>query len=244
MEITFHGKRALVTGASQGIGRDIALQLAKCGAKVVALARNKDLLEKLKSEHPNIEIAAVDCSNWTETEKVLDSLGPIDLLVNNAAVAILGPIGTISDADCDKTFAINVKAVINCTQHVAKSLKARGVKGSIVNVSSQAGTAGLGDHAVYCASKAAVDGFTRCAATELGPAGIRVNSVNPTVIMTDMGKLHWEDPVHAKPMLAKIPMGRFGEVSEVTDAVLYLLSDKSSMISGTCLPIDGGFMAN
>lgn len=104
--------------------------------------------------------------------------------------------------------------------------------------------AGLLEHPVYCASKGAVDAFTRAAAVELGPYNIRVNSVNPTVILTDMGRLGWSDPNKAGPMLAKIPLKRFGEVSEVFDAVLYLLSDKSSMITGHCLPVDGGFLAN
>lgn len=98
-------------------------------------------------------------------------------------------------------------------------------------------------HTVYCASKGAVDAFTRAAALELGPYNIRVNCVNPTVILTDMGKLGWSDPKVAEPMIQKIPLRRFGEVREVVDAVLYLLSDRSSMVTGTCLPVDGGFLA-
>nr|CAI5860563.1 unnamed protein product [Callosobruchus analis] len=134
--------------------------------------------------------------------------------------------------------------MINVTQIVVQDLVARKAPGSIVNVSSQASLVGLNNHTVYCATKGAVDSFTRAAALEYGPKNIRVNAVNPTVIMTDMGRLGWSDPKVANPMLEKIPLRRFGEVHEVVDAVTYLLSDKASMITGTCLPIDGGYVAS
>ena len=120
---------------------------------------------------------------------------------------------------------------------------ARGSGGSIVNVSSQAGLAALKDHMVYNATKAAIDAVTKVSALEYGPYNIRVNSVNPTVVMTDMGKIGWSDPVKANDMLSKIPLHRFAEVSEVVDTIVYLLSDKASMVSGTLVPIDGGFLA-
>nr|CAH7722981.1 unnamed protein product [Callosobruchus chinensis] len=244
MEITFKGKRALVTGASQGIGRDIVKQLAACGAKVVAVARNKDMLVSLKNEVPSIETVALDLSDWNKTKQGLANIGPIDLLVNNAGLAILGPLTEVQESDVDRLFDINVKAMINVTQIVVHDLLARKAPGSIVNVSSQASMVGLNNHTVYCATKGAVDSFTRAAALEYGPKNIRVNAVNPTVIMTDMGRLGWSDPKVANPMLEKIPLRRFGEVHEVVDAVTYLLSDKASMITGTCLPIDGGYVAS
>lgn len=116
--------------------------------------------------------------------------------------------------------------------------------GSVVNISSQASLAGLLNHTVYSASKGGVDAFTRACALELGSYNIRVNSVNPTVIMTEMGRKWWSEPSRGGTMLHKIPLGRFGEVYEVVDAVLFLLSERSSMITGTCLPIDGGFVSN
>ncbi|XP_030750949.1 L-xylulose reductase-like [Sitophilus oryzae] len=243
MEFNFKGKRALVTGASQGIGREVAKKLALLGAKVTALARNKDHLTSLKKEVCSIDIYPVDLSNWKETEEVLKKVGDIDLLVNNAGLAILGPLTEVSEDDIDKVFNINVKAVINLTKYAVQNLLSRNVKGSIVNVSSQASVVGLDNHTVYCASKGAVDAFTRAAALEYGPKGIRVNNVNPTVILTDMGKLGWSDPAVAEPMLAKIPLRRFGEVDEVVNSIIFLLSDLSSMTTGSNIYIDGGYVA-
>ncbi|XP_074040727.1 L-xylulose reductase [Leptinotarsa decemlineata] len=244
MEINFKGKRAIVTGASQGIGRAIVVQLVKCQAEVIAVARNNDLLMSLKQEVPSIQTICLDLSNWSETEKKLKDIGPIDLLVNNAGLAILGPLTKVEEDDVDRLFSINVKALIHVTKIVVQNLISRNAPGSIVNVSSQASMVGLNDHTVYCATKGAVDAFTRAAALEYGPKNIRVNAVNPTVIMTDMGKLGWSDPAVANPMLEKIPLRRFGEVHEVVDAVVYLLSDKAGMITGTCLPIDGGYVSS
>lgn len=138
---------------------------------------------------------------------------------------------------------MNTKALINISKIVIKNLLERKQPGSIVNISSQAGLVGLMEHTVYCASKGAVDAFTRACALEYGPYNIRSNTINPTVILTEMGRLWWSDPVIAKPMLDKIPLNRFGEVEDVVNAVLFLLSDKSSMINGCSLPIDGGFVA-
>ncbi|KAJ3624741.1 hypothetical protein MTP99_018342 [Tenebrio molitor] len=243
MEISFHGKRALVTGASQGIGRDIAVQLSKCGAKVIAVARNADLLADLQKEVPSIDVIRADLSDWKATGLALANVGDVDLLVNNAGIVILKPVPHFDEDDVDRLFDINVKALINVTQIVTRKLIERGAPGAVVNVSSQTARVGLERHSVYCGTKGAVDAYTRAAALELGPHNIRVNCVNPTVIMTEMGKLGWDDPVLADPLKRKIPLRRFGEVREVTDAVLYLLSDKASMITGESLLVDGGYVA-
>ncbi|GLV32942.1 uncharacterized protein CBL_08996 [Carabus blaptoides fortunei] len=243
MEISFKEKRILVTGAGQGIGRGIAVQLAKCGAKVVALGRQKKHLDSLQDEVPGIETICVDIQNWNETRNSLKTLGHVDCLVNNAAVAQLSPFLEIKPEEFDQSFSVNVKAVINISQYIARDWLHTSTPGVIVNLSSQASQAALKDHAVYCATKSALDSLTRVMALELGPHNIRVNCVNPTVIMTEMGKLGWSDPAKAEPMKAKIPLGRFGEVHEVVDAVLFLLSDRSSMITGVALPVDGGFLA-
>nr|CAH7753736.1 unnamed protein product [Callosobruchus chinensis] len=226
-----------------GIGKDIAIQLSKCGAKVVAVGRSKELLIALKKEMPAIETIELDVSDWEATEKILRNAGPIDLLVNNAGVGMIKSLTTVTEDDVNSIFDLNVKALINVTKLAIQNMVERNVSGSIVNISSQASLAGLMEQTVYCASKGAVDAFTRAAALEYGPRNIRVNSVNPTVIMTDMGRLWWSDPKRARPMMDKIPLNRFGEVREVTDAVLYLLSDRASMLNGVCLPIDGGFTA-
>lgn len=128
--------------------------------------------------------------------------------------------------------------------HVTQKLSGRFKSGSsVVNVSSLASKVGIVGHSVYSATKAAVDSLTKSLALEWGPRNIRVNSVNPTVIMTKMGRENWSDPAKSTPLLNNIPLHRFGEVSEVVDAIVFLLSDKSSYINGTCLPLEGGYLA-
>ncbi|GFY73236.1 hypothetical protein TNIN_418731 [Trichonephila inaurata madagascariensis] len=184
----FKGKRALVTGAGRGIGRAIALDLVKNGAHVIALSRTIEHLVTLKNEVPSIETISVDVGDWKQTETIVKELGPIDLLVNNAGISALHEVGSVTEEECDSVFAINVKAVINISQIVAKGMKERGTGGSIVNISSQAALIALPRHAVYCASKAALDQITKVMALELGPSKIRVNSVNPTVVLTEWEK--------------------------------------------------------
>ncbi|XP_045526257.1 D-erythrulose reductase-like [Pieris brassicae] len=243
MEISFKGKRILVTGAGQGIGRGIAVELWRAGANIVALSRTRSHLEALQSEYPSIDIVDVDIADWEKTRGIVESLGPFDALVNNAAIAICEPFLTCSSSNFDKTFDVNVKAVLNISQVVARKMIEKKINGAIVNISSQASKAALQDHTIYSASKAALDALTRAMALELGPQGIRVNAVNPTVIMTAMAKVGWSDEKKSSEMLSKIPLRRFGEVQEVVNAVVFLLSERASMITGVELPVDGGFLA-
>ncbi|XP_043284304.1 L-xylulose reductase [Venturia canescens] len=243
MEIDFSNKRILVTGANKGIGRAIALRLSKYGGKVIGMGKTRETLDDLVKEDPTIETVCVDIADWDATRKAVKSVLPVDLLVNNAGVACLAPFLDITKDQFDLTFDVNVRAIFNVSQVIAADMIRRKVDGRIVNLSSQAAHAALKDHSAYCASKGAVDMITKTLALELGPHGIRVNSVNPTVVLTAMGRLGWSDPAKARTMLDKIPLGRFAEVEEVVDAVVYLLSDRSSMISGVHLPVDGGFLA-
>lgn len=243
MEASFAGKRALVTGAGKGIGRATALALARCGAKVIAVTRTQADLNSLVEECASITPVCVDLTDWGATELALQDVGPVDLLVNNAACANLQPFLEVTPDKFDQAFSVNVKAVVQVSQLVARGMKAQGSGGSIVNVSSQASQCALRDHAVYCATKAALDMLSKVMALELGPHQIRVNTVNPTVVMTDMGRLGWSDPEKAKSMKSRIPLGRFAEVEEVVNSILFLLSEKSSMINGVTLPVDGGFLA-
>ncbi|KAG1933347.1 L-xylulose reductase [Pimephales promelas] len=243
MEITFSGKRALVTGAGKGIGRATALALARCGSEVTAVTRTKADLDSLVHECPSIKPVCVDLSDWDATAQALKDVGPVDLLVNNAACASLQPFLEVTPDQFDMSFSVNVKAALHVAQIVARGMKARGTGGSIVNVSSQASQCALKDHAVYCATKGALDMLTRVMALELGPHQIRVNSVNPTVVMTEMGKIGWSDPEKAKSMTSRIPLGKFAEVEDVVNSILFLLSDKSAMTNGVILPVDGGFLA-
>ncbi|XP_018322698.1 L-xylulose reductase-like [Agrilus planipennis] len=245
MNISFVGKQALVTGAASGIGKEITQRLVQCNAKVIAVDINPELLNSLKREIPTVTPLALDLSKWENVNNLnLLELGHVDLLVNCAGVCFEEKITEITERNVDRQFDVNTKLIINLTRKVASDLISRNVPGSIVNISSQASMAGIVLQSVYCATKGAVDAFTRAAALELGPYGIRVNSVNPTIIMTEMGRRAWSDPVKSAPMLAKIPLGRFGKVEEVADAVIYLLSDRASLINGACLPVDGGFLAN
>jgi len=237
----FDGKRALVTGAGRGIGNAIAIALAKCGAETYALAKTQANLDALVAECNSIHPVCVDLADWSATRKAVEALPPIDFLVNNAAVAKLDSFLDVTPEDIDISFEINVKAVINVSQVVAKSLISRGSGGSIVNVSSQSGKRALLDHTVYCATKGALDMTTKVMALELGPHKIRVNSVNPTVVMTDMGRKNWSDDTKRNGMLSRIPLSRFAEVSEVVGPVLYLLSDEASMVHGHFMMIDGGY---
>ncbi|KAJ0060400.1 hypothetical protein NL108_010186, partial [Boleophthalmus pectinirostris] len=191
------------------IGRATACSLSRCGAKVTALTRTQTDLDSLLLECPSIVPVCVDLSDWGATAAALEHAGPFDLLVNNAACAILQPFLEVTPEKFDQLFSVNVKAVLHVSQIVARSMKARGSGGSIVNVSSQASQCALRDHTVYCSTKAALDMLTKVMALELGPYKIRVNCVNPTVVMTEMGRIGWSDAEKASAMKSRIPLGQF-----------------------------------
>ncbi|XP_008826501.1 L-xylulose reductase isoform X1 [Nannospalax galili] len=243
MDLGLAGRRALVTGAGKGIGRSTVQALQAAGASVVAVSRTRTDLDSLVRECPGVEPVCVDLGDWEATEKALGNVGPVDLLVNNAAVALLQPFLEVTKEACDTSFQVNFRAVIQVSQIVAKSMIARGVPGAIVNVSSQASQRALTNHSVYCSTKSALDMLTKMMALELGPHKIRVNAVNPTVVMTPMGRTNWSDPHKAKVMLDRIPLGKFAEVENVVDTILFLLSDRSGMTTGSTVPVDGGFLA-
>lgn len=248
MENSFAGKRALVTGAGQGIGKAVVLRLLNYKAEVIAVDKDEANLQALKKEvgelGSKLDIIAFDISDWGATRRALESITkPIHLLLNNAGVTIIKPFLEHTESDIDFVTNINLKAPINVAQVVAKGMVERGTGGSIVNVSSNASFTGLLNHGIYCATKAGLDGITRVMANELGRHNIRVNTINPTAVMTDMGRKVWGDPVKAAPLLNRIPMGRFVELDEVVNAILFLLSDSASIINGVSFPVDGGLLA-
>ncbi|KAJ9598895.1 hypothetical protein L9F63_026569, partial [Diploptera punctata] len=215
-------------GHSRLVGKGLTLRLASYGAEVVAVSRSKEGLDSLAAEMKNIKTICVDLSDWDATRKAIKSAGAIDCLVNNAAYAT--PLESFLDAkpeSFDMSFAVNVKAVINVSQVVVEGMIQRKKGGSVVNLSSQASQAALPQHTIYCGTKGRLDMVSRVMALELGPHNIRVNCVNPTVVMTDMGRVGWADPEKANSMLAKIPLGRFAEVDEVVDAS-NLLAERQS----------------
>ena len=238
----FAGKRVLVTGAGKGIGRATALMLAAAGAQVAALSRTDADLDSLRAEI-DCETIATDMADIETMLRCLSNVMPLDLLVNNAGITALHPFLQTPVETVERLLRVNTLAPLALMQAFAASLIARGQPGAIVNVSSNAAHLGLPDHAAYCASKAALDALTRVAAVELGPHGIRVNSVNPTVTLTPMGALAWSDPAKSGPVLARIPLGRFLEPKDVASAICFLLGEAASGMTGTCLDVDGGFRA-
>ncbi|SMG60974.1 SDR family oxidoreductase [Paraburkholderia susongensis] len=238
----FSGRSILVTGASSGIGRATVEALCASGASVVAAARNVKELARL-AEETGCEPLTLDVSDEAAIDDAFASLGTFDGLVNCAGIALLERAVDTTAASFDCVMAVNTRGAVLVAKHVARGMIEAKRAGSIVNVSSQAALVALDDHLSYSASKAALDAVTRALCIELGPCGIRVNSVNPTVTLTPMAVLAWSDPAKRDPALAAIPLRRFAESAEVAAPILFLLSDAASMISGVCLPIDGGYTA-
>ncbi|XP_041501860.1 carbonyl reductase [NADPH] 2 isoform X1 [Microtus oregoni] len=251
MQLNFSGLRALVTGAGKGIGRDTVKALHASGAKVVAVTRTHADLVSLAKECPGIEPVCVDLGDWEATEKALGSIGPVDLLVNNAAVALMQPFLEVTKEVFDRSFKVNVRSVLQVSQIVARDMINRGVPGSIVNVSSMVayvtfpGLATYSECTIRCGStKGAMTMLTKAMAMELGPHKIRVNSVNPTVVLTDMGKKVSANPDFSKKLKERHPLRKFAEVEDVVNSILFLLSDSSASTSGSGILVDAGYLAS
>ncbi|HKX39748.1 MAG TPA: SDR family oxidoreductase [Burkholderiaceae bacterium] len=236
------GKRILITGAGKGIGRETAIALHARGARVVALSRDPADLASLAAK-TGCETIAVDLADASATRVAVERALPLDGLVNCAGIVRLASFLDTSLDEFDETIAVNTRAPMIVAQVVVRDWLARGATGAIVNVSSVAANLGFARHTAYCASKAALDAITRVMAVELGGHGIRVNSVNPTVTLTPMGHQAWGDPARARPMLERLPLGRFAESGEIASVIAFLLGDEASMVHGACIAVDGGFQA-
>ncbi|XP_070339957.1 carbonyl reductase [NADPH] 2 isoform X1 [Equus asinus] len=209
MQLNFHGLRALVTGAGKGIGRDTVKALHALGARVVAVSRTNADLVSLSKECPGVEPVCVDLGDWEATERALGSVGPVDLLVNNAAVALTYPFLETTKEVFDRSFNVNLRSVFQVSQIVARGMIDRGVPGSIVNVSSMVAHVTFPNLAAYSCTKGGMTMLTKAMAMELGPHKIRVNSMNPTVVLTAMGKHVTADPEVLRKLKERHPLQKF-----------------------------------
>ena len=236
----FTGRGVLVTGASGGIGAATVRRLVDQGATVYAGGRNAEELTKLADEtgaHPLT-------FDLTSEDEIRTAVSGLELwgVVNCGGFG--GEIATPQDTDIavfDKVISVNARGSLLVIKHVTPGMIARGRGGSIVNVSSQASMVALSGHVSYGSSKAALDNITRVSALELGRYNIRVNSVNPTVVMTEMSAYYWGRPDVGPAFLEQMPLGRWATEDEIAAPICFLLSDDASMITGVTLPIDGGY---
>ncbi len=240
-------KNALVVGASSGIGLACAVALADYGAKVTLAARRtkniKELAEKLNDRGCDASILDLDISNLENIEQNLLSKGPYDVLVNSAGVAKHSLSKNTKVSDFDEVLNVNLKGAFFLTRTVANQLLKDKKSGSLINISSQMGIVGGLERSVYCASKHAVEGFTKAMAIEYGPYGIRINTICPTFILTDLTRPTFENAKKRKWIEEKIKLGRVGKVEDIMGAVIYLASDASSLVTGSALMVDGGWTA-
>jgi NAD(P)-dependent dehydrogenase (short-subunit alcohol dehydrogenase family) len=248
--IRIDGKRALITGAAQGIGAEIASTFAAAGARLVLSDRDKDGLEAVAAAltaefGSQVSTITADLAQQDApaelARQALAAFDGLDVLVNNAGVALNEPVTMLDPDKFDATIMINLRAPALLAAAVGSAMVTAGNGGAIVSVVSAAGLQPLPDHYAYCTSKAGLSMATKVLARELGQYGIRANSVCPTVVLTDMGRKVWGEEAKSAPMIARIPLGRFAEPSEVADTVLWLASDAASMINGVDVPVDGGY---
>lgn len=242
------GQRALVAGASSGIGMGCAVALAEAGAEVTLVARNADKLAALQAEMTQAGMTAhalpLDVTDTEATAAAVAENGPFDVLVNSAGLARHGPAINTAEADYDAVTNVNVRAAYFLTRAVAKGLIAAGKEGSLMNISSQMGHVGGVDRAVYCATKHALEGMTKAMAIEWAPHGIRVNTVCPTFIRTPLAEQTLAIPERRKWIESMIKLGRVGEIEDVMGGVVFLASPAAGLITGTSLLIDGGWTAD
>jgi glycerol dehydrogenase len=254
--MTFHGidksfslqdKTALITGGAAGIGRAIAEIFGEKGAKLVLIDKS-EAVNAVEKEFSKSGVETLGISTDVTVRenvesfvsKACDRFGTIDILVNNAGVVLLAPAEELSDQAWDATMSVNLRAPFIISQIVGRKMIAQ-KSGKIINLASQAGIVALDKHLAYCASKAAIISLTKVLAYEWGRYNINVNSISPTVVLTELGKKAWAGPV-GDAFKEKIPVGRFAYPEEIAAAALFLASNAANMISGENLVIDGGYM--
>ena len=238
------GRRALVTGASRGIGLACAVALAEAGAHVVMAARGAGPLEEavaaVRAAGLSAEALVLDVTDLAAQEAAFREKGPFRILVNSAGLARHGPALDTDPEDFDAVVQVNLRAAYFLATNAARQM---GDGGSIIQISSQMGHVGGIDRTVYCATKHGVEGMTKAMAIEFGPKDVRVNSICPTFIRTPLTESTFQNPERLKWIQSKIKLPRVGEVEDVMGAVVFLASDASALVTGTALMIDGGWTA-
>lgn len=241
------GRRALVTGASSGIGLGAAAALAEAGAEVTLVARRRDELESvaaaIRSAGGKAVSKALDITDLDATAKFVAAAGPFDVLVNSAGMARHTPALETTPEDYDAAMNLNLRAAYFITREVARGLIQAKKPGSIIQVSSQMGHVGGLDRAVYCANKHALEGMTKAMALEWAAHSIRVNTLCPTFIRTPLAEQTLANPERKAWILSKIKLGRVGEIEDLMGPVVFLASDASALMTGTHLIVDGGWTA-
>lgn len=241
------GKRALVTGGGRGLGLAAGVALAQAGAEVTLAARSGAELEAacaaIREQGGRADFLVLDVTDPAAVRQAIGSRPPFQVLVNNAGMNRPRLLTETPDEDIDAVFALNVKATFYVSREVARGLQAAGLPGSIINVSSQMGHVGSPRRTLYCASKHAVEGMSKALAWELGPAGIRVNTLCPTFIETALTAPMFEDATFRRFVTDRIALGRLGRIEEVMGPVVFLASDASSLMTGSALMLDGGWTA-
>ena len=238
------GKVAAVTGAASGIGAAISEAFAAKGARVALLDLNREAAETRAAALPGARGYFCDVADAASTDAaaaaVENDFGGIDILVNSAGIAALAPAEELDDAAWQRTIDVNLTGSFLMARAVGRRMIAAGRGGRIVNLASQAGTVAIEGHVAYCASKFGVIGLTRTLALEWGRHGITVNSISPTVVLTDLGRSAWSG-AKGDALKAQIPTGRFAEPEEIAAAAVFLASAEAAMINGADLIVDGGY---
>ncbi|PKR53709.1 GolD/DthD family dehydrogenase [Thalassospira marina] len=245
LDFSLAGKTAIVTGAASGIGAAIAEAYAAKGARVALLDMNVEAA-MAKAKALGNSARAFEC-NVTESnsinaaiQAVNDSFGHIDILVNSAGIVDLAPAETLPLPAWQRTLDVNLTGSFLIAQAVGHIMIKAARGGRIINLASQAGSVAIDGHVAYCASKFAIIGVTKTLALEWGKHGITVNSISPTVVLTELGRKAWDGP-KGEAMKAQIPSGRFAEPEEIAAAAVFLASDAAAMINGADLLVDGGY---
>lgn len=245
------GQRAMVAGASKGIGLACAVALAEAGAHVICVARGKaeldDVVSALTAQGLSAEALVLDITDLPALEAAFAHAGRLDVFVNSAGTARHGPAVDTKIADYDAVMGLNLRSAYFASAWAAKAMlagKAAGqTGGAIINISSQMGHVGGIDRGVYAASKHALEGMTKAMAIEWGPHNIRINTIGPTFIRTELAEQTLKNPERRAWIMSKIKLGRLGEVEDIMGAVVFLASPAAALITGTSLLIDGGWTA-